>query len=351
LQGRKSPEQSLAFVPYSTNAQGMSRWGGFDFDAHRDDLEQARRFAFDSFRHLLNCEFATILESSGSGGWHVWAISRDFKPVAGWIQLLKAIAREIGAPIQSGICEIFPPDTLSRGFGKGLRAPGAWNPATQTLSEIWWENASELIATLPTCVSGKAWRIGESAPFSLSTSPTMKDTTLSLSPFADLIKEIESFRIQRPATRRELLATMIGTIFHQVSRSLAEQVARAQFAEKNVATNADEKEHMEDFGKLWSGLEKQWLDNLSLVEREKLEQLTTDSELAAFRIIRSYAVKARQDGAPDFPIARDNLGKRLGITGRGGGLLRQKFVDLAIIAQTAPYKPNLAAARFRWIAG
>jgi hypothetical protein len=71
------------------------------------------------------------LESSGSG-WHVWAISPDFKPIAHWIRLLKGIARDIGAPIEIGACEIYPPDTLSRGFGKGMRAPGAFNPGTNT---------------------------------------------------------------------------------------------------------------------------------------------------------------------------------------------------------------------------
>ena len=120
VQGRKTPEKSLAFVPYSTNAEQMSRWGGFDFDAHGGELERARRFAFDAWQLLLNCESATILETSGSGGWHVWAVARDFKPVAHWIRLLKGIARDIGAPIESGVCEIFPPDTLSRGFGKGM---------------------------------------------------------------------------------------------------------------------------------------------------------------------------------------------------------------------------------------
>ena len=168
LQGRKTPETSLAFVPYSTDAEQRSRWGGFDFDAHDGDAERARRLAFAAFRHLLNCESATILESSGSGGWHVWAIAPDFKPVAHWVRLLKGIARDIGAPVESGICEVFPPDTLSRGFGRGLRAPGAWNPGTNTLSEIHWQNADGLIAGLPPRVSGKRARIGKRAFFTLT---------------------------------------------------------------------------------------------------------------------------------------------------------------------------------------
>lgn len=355
VQGRKAPERSLAFVPYSTNAEQMSRWGGFDFDAHDGDAERARRLAFDAFRHLLNCESATILESSGSGGWHVWAIAPDFKPVAHWIRLLKGIARNIGAPVESGVCEIFPPDTLSRGFGKGLRAPGAWNPGTNTLSEIFWQNTDALIAGLPPCVSGKSRRIGELASSYSDASPIEKKTSLflplplSLSALGKLIGGAESFRISKTATRREKLKAMLGTAFHQVSRIVAEQMARAQFAEKTVGTNAAEAEHLTDFAEIWAWMESLWLESLADAERERFAQLVTDAERGAFRIFRSYARKAAQDAAPDFPIVRDNLGERVGITGEGAGLLRRKFARLGIIAQTVPYVPNKAAARFRWL--
>jgi UTP:GlnB (protein PII) uridylyltransferase len=64
------------------------------------------------------------------------------------------------------------------------------------------------------------------------------------------------------------------------------------------------------------------------VEQEKFAQLVTGAERAAFRIVRNFANKARHDRAMDFPIVRDNLGKRLGITGRRAGELRQEFVRL-----------------------
>lgn len=352
-QGRKTPHKSLAFVPYSTNAAQMSRWGGFDFDAHDGDAERARRLAFDAFRNLLNCESATILESSGSSGWHVWAIAPDFKPVAHWIRLLKGIARDIGASVESGVCEIFPPDTLSRGFGKGLRAPGGWNPGTNALSEIHWQNADALIARLPLCVSGKRRRIEEVAVSLSDASPIEKKTSLylplSFSAFGKLIGGAESFRISTTATRREKLKGMVSTAFHQVSRTVAEQMARAQFAEKIVTTNADEAEHSKDFASLWSGLENPWLASLADVERERFRQLSTDAERGAFRIIRSYARKAASDGNADFPVARDNLGERVGISGNGAGQLRAKFARLGIMEQTVPYVPNKAAARFRWL--
>lgn len=351
VQGRKTPDKSLAFVPYSTNAEQMSRWGGFDFDAHGGEQERARGFAFEAWRLLLNCEAATILESSGSGGWHVWAVAADFKPVSHWIRLLKGIASDIGAPIASGVCEIFPPDSLSRGFGKGMRAPGAWNPATNSLSEIWWQNADGLIAGLPP-LSAKPLRIGEVAKSFSVASPIENEPSLSFASFSSLgklIGGVESLRISQPATRHAKLASLVGTAFHQVSRAMAERLTRAQFAEKTVSTNANETEHLTEFAALWDGLEKAWLADLNEPEREKLARLLTDAERAAFRIIRSYGRKAAQDGAPDFPVGRDNLSERIGISGEGAGQLRMKFIKQGIIALTVAYKPNIAAARYRWL--
>jgi hypothetical protein len=70
-----------------------------------------------------------------------------------------------------------------------------------------------------------------------------------------------------------------------------------------------------------------------------------------FRDCRELATpeQGRTWFAQDFPIACDSLGCRLGITGRGAGALWLKFVRLAIIRQTAVYKPNLTAARYCWL--
>jgi hypothetical protein len=131
----------LAFVPYSTNEMQESRWGGIDFDAHDGNGDRARKLAFGAFRILVNTDgLCVILETSGSGGWHVWAVSPDFHGTAEWICLLKSVVEAIGTVIASGVCEIFPPDSLPTRFGKGMRAPGCWNPGTDTFSEIVWEN-------------------------------------------------------------------------------------------------------------------------------------------------------------------------------------------------------------------
>jgi len=149
-----SPKSRLAFVPYSTNERQESRWGGLDFDAHSGETERAREMAFAAFRVLLNAPgLAVILETSGSGGWHVWAVSPDFHDTREWIRLLKSVAGKIGVPVVSGVCEIFPPDSLPSRFGKGMRAPGCWNPGTDSCSEIVWENCR---TSLESVLSGKS---------------------------------------------------------------------------------------------------------------------------------------------------------------------------------------------------
>ena len=123
----------------------------------------------------------------------------------------------------------------------------------------------------------------------------------------------------------------------------------AQFHSRTVPTKASEQEHLASFNKLWFGLSQSWEGTLSKTEREKFQQLETENERDAFRIIRSFARKAKQDGVTDFPIARDNLAERLGVTGNGAAWIRDKLVKLGVIVRTADYVPNKFAARFAWL--
>ena len=89
--------------------------------------------------------------------------------------------------------------------------------------------------------------------------------------------------------------------------------------------------------------------NGELKDVGRFAQTNVEAERGAFRIIRSYAHKAAEDDAPDFPIVCENLGARLGITLQGASRMRQKFVRLGILAQTVAYRANVAAARYRWL--
>jgi hypothetical protein len=346
----KSPMRRIAFVPYSTNERQQSRWGGMDFDAHHvGQAERARELAFAAFRLLLNQpDLAVILETSGSGGWHVWAISMEFHDIHEWIRLLKSVASHIGTTISAGVCEIFPPDSLPSRFGKGMRAPGCWNPATDTFSEIYWENTHTSLGS----VLSRKLKIDTLNGKDLENHFLDKRNKYLSLPLsyreADLLRRLG---INLPNTRNMQLSSLVGEVFHQVSHKVARQLAEAQFRAKTVSTRASESEHMASFESLWNGLANGWEATLSVAERNLFATLETENERDAFRIVRSYARNAKKEGMTDFPIVRDNLGERLGITGNGAAWIRDKFVKLGVIAKTANYVPNKFAARFKWIVG
>jgi hypothetical protein len=342
-----SPKSRLAFVPYSTNDRQQSRWGGMDFDAHNGESGRARELALAAFRLLLNVpDVAVILETSGSGGWHVWAISPDFHDTREWIRLLKSVASTIGTVITDGVCEIFPPDSLPSRFGKGMRAPGCWNPSTDTCSQIVWENAH---TSLESVLSGKS----KTTPLNCNGLEVhFPDKERSISFSASSYHEVELLQklgITATGTRNKKLGSLVGELFHQVGRDMARRLATAQFRTKTAPTQATESGHLASFEKHWAGLAEKWTATLSATERKILTQLETENERDAFRIVRSYARKAKHDGAADFPIVRDNLAERLGITGNGAAGIRDKLARLGVIKKTANYVPNKFAARFKWL--
>ena len=252
---------------------------------------------------LLNApDLAVILEMSGSGGWHVWAISPDFHETQEWIKLLKSVVATIGTTVAAGVCEIFPPDSLPSRYGKGMRAPGCWNPGTDDFSQIVWENCR---TSLESVLSGKSKisplnRNGLESHFP----DTKKEDSFSVSLYRES-ELLQKLGISVTGTRNEKLSSLVGEVFHQVGRGMAQRLAVQQFRTKMATTKADEVEHMASFEKLWAGLADKWAATLSAAEREIFTRLETENERDAFRIVQSYARKAEQDGAADFPIVRD----------------------------------------------
>jgi hypothetical protein len=320
--------------------------GGMDFDAHHGESGRARELALAAFRVLLNAPgLAVILETSGSGGWHVWTIALDFHDTREWIRMLKSVADTIGAPVTAGVCEIFPPDSLPSRFGKGMRAPGCWNPGTDTCSQIVWENCR---TSLESVLSGKS----KIAPLNCKDlqvhfPDTKKETSFSV-PLYREAELLQRLGITATGTRNGKLGTLVGMAFHQTGYTVARRLAEAQFRTKTAPTKASEAEHLESFEKHWTGLAEKWNATLSAAEREIFTRLETENERDAFRIVRSFARKAVQDGAADFPVVRDSLAERLGVTGKGAAWIRDKLAKLGIIAKTADYVPNKFAARYKW---
>jgi hypothetical protein len=256
------------------------------------------------------------------------------------------VASSIGTVIADGVCEIFPPDSLPSRYGKGQRAPGCWNPRTGQFSEIVWEN------TRPSLDSVLSRKSKARALISNGLPSHFPDTKKEVSFSAALYREdelLQKLGINAASVRNGQLSSLVGEVFHQVGHEMARRLAETQFRKKTVTTKADETEHMASFENLWRGMAEKWSATLTAAERDKLEQLETENERDAFRIIRSYARRAQEDGAADFPIVRDNLAERLGITGNGAAGIRDKLVRLGILKKTSDYIPNKAAARFKWL--
>jgi hypothetical protein len=336
-------DKPLAFVPYATNPQGMTRWAAFDFDAHDGNVERARRYALAAFERLQSTQHFLMLESSGRGGWHVWLINRDFQPVSYWNLLLGGIARDIGAPIQAGVCEIFPPDSMTGTAKKAVRAPGTWNPTSQTLSEIHFSTVEELIPLLPDSVSGKRG-------YSLSeTALIEKQISFSSAPLSTLLsvigKDGSEFSIPHQGCRHDLLKAMVGQIYFQVSVRVGEAAALAQFRERRGG-QTPEAEHLKEFQELWQGMTARWLAELTEQERVRFDTLEHPTDRDAFRIVWSFNRLAKAQGETEFPICRDNFAARLGLTPNAGGNAIRRLCDAGIIRKTKPRVTNVRCARY-----
>jgi hypothetical protein len=124
-----APSQKTGIGFYPSNQQGQSRWGAMDFDAHDGDSLRARGLAFAAHDALAaQLDYQLILTTSGSDGWHLFVFQRNFRDCRDWVSLLRRVAGHIGTEIRPGVCEIFPAQHVEGSLGRGIRAPGTWNP-------------------------------------------------------------------------------------------------------------------------------------------------------------------------------------------------------------------------------
>jgi hypothetical protein len=336
-----APDKKTTFVPYSQNSEGLSRWGCLDFDAHDGDHARAQRHAFDAWQFLLNSDLTVIIEATG-GGWHLWCIAKEFRSVRDWTLFLRGVAKAIEATVKPGICEVFPDDTGAR-HGKGVRAPGSWNPSTDSLNLILWENSEVLLSSLIRPI-GKPGNPSE-----------VRFTDKKSNDFYRYPEWERSwkrqFAIEQNQSRHQKLLGLVGAVFHKISRKQALVLAEAQYAEATVATRADQAEHAREFAEMWDDLVQRWQCELTTAENGKFARLKIESEKDAFRIIRNFALMAQERNLPDFPVALYNLAQRLDMTPPGAAKLLGRFVEGGILKRTAYAVIHRSATRFAWQVG
>jgi hypothetical protein len=288
ITGKAKAPASIAFYP--TNTEQKTRWGGMDFDAHDGNFTRAHDLALKAFTVLYRQPqlFVCLATSAGDAersGFHLFVFSRELYPCEDWTRLLKQVAAQIGAPIQDGVCEIFPNET--RGLCKPLRALGSWNPKTGDCGLIFHESVTQCIATLPCGEDKKSialYLLGEPRGKDYPSSPSSEFFRGEHGEWATL------FAISAASTRHQKLTKLVGTAFFRASKTVARKNAELQYREATPAPAATLAEHLEEFDQAWDGMQRRWIAKLSPAAREKFERLTTDIEHEAFRILRNWAI-------------------------------------------------------------
>ena len=344
ITGRARHKVSIGFYPW--NCQGESRWAAIDFDAHGDGADRAKTFAVAAFQVLRKYpQLSLILATSGSEGWHLFVFSQDFHSVEDWVRLLKRIVDSIGADVKSGICEIFPNETRHGSRPHAIRAPGTWNPKTNRLGAIFFTSVAPFFQK-----RGKK----EGSSFLYHSTDGANASQLNDSGSRSFYcggyqNWLEQFAITEASTRHGQLRALVYCIFRQVSHQCARGIADVQYQGARVQPNATLAEHLEEFEELWNWMTNQWHVELSDVEQKVFSKLKSESERDLFRILKNFARHAATKKETDFPFSIQHVAHRLALSFQYVSKLRQRFVDSSIIVETAPFRTNRSAARFRWV--
>jgi len=105
--------------------------------------------------------------------------------------------------------------------GKGMRAPGCWNPGTDKHNEIVWENCR---ISLESVLSGKSKVASLNCNELESHFPdTKKETSFSVSLYRET-ELLHKLGITATATRNAKLSGLVGEVFHQVGRDVGQRL-------------------------------------------------------------------------------------------------------------------------------
>ena len=340
---REQCRRPITVAVYSTNREGMSRWGALDFDSHGGDVQQELRagtWARKCWQALLNQAPCVIFEHSGRG-WHTWLVWKDFKSISWIYGILEKAAVDVGCTLGEGDCEILPPRS-PEGLGKAMRLPGTYNPNTGRCSEIIDENVRE------SEVLGKVYVNFGKAPEGELTN-RKRSISSELTPYRQWAEKwSKQFAITSRSTRNHKLVELTGTIYHQVGLEMAELLVGLQFDERQITTSADRHEHMVQFKSAWNGLNKKFEASLHPQERAFYLTLTRQGQRDKFRIIVSFARYAKEQGSDCFPISIESVAHRVGETIKGVSKFRDLLVGSGLLTQVESYRPGLKCGSYKW---
>ena len=335
ITGRARERTGIGFYPSDPDSQTC--WGAIDFDAHDGNAERARRWAFAAldFLQQLRPDLYFILTTSGSEGWHLFAIAEYLRSIESWTLLLKQVVAGIGAQLESGLCEIFPDELRSGSLPRGIRAPGTWNPKTDQVGLIAFSSVEGL--------SSEIERRKEESPFLYHSSHPGK--TLHLNDRKTFYSGGKAdwqrqFAVLHRGTRHQRLTELVAAAFRQAGHDVVRRNAEMQFLASRVAMNATLADHLQEFEESWDWMEKQWWAELPDAEKSCFETLPLTIERELFRLLLNFAQYAPTQGRPDFPFSIQSVGDRLGKSPQHISNLRRRFATNGLITETSPAAPT-----------
>jgi hypothetical protein len=354
ITGKAKAKTAIGFYP--SNPEKKSRWAAIDFDAHNGEHEQARKRSLQAFSLLANKpELYLILCASGNG-YHLFICTRELHPIGEWIVLLKQVCEWIGVPIADGTCEIFPNERAeSQQTGKGIRAPGTWNPKTGTCSLIEAETVSPLLETLPRTWSSGVGKVNHSFPRNNGTLSLHKSTntyflTAHSGSTESLVEALLArYPVNRKGTRNGILMHLIGDLIHMFGHEAAERIVEEHYSRNQQSIRSPLDEHLREFATAWNGMRKKLVESFSPEEQRAFHALGSEHQREGFLIVRAFAGAAAHNGEKDFAISRASLANRLSITPPGAADVIRKLCEFEVIAQTRSYVRHKSPARFCWL--
>jgi hypothetical protein len=349
-------ERKTSMGLYPKNQDNESTWGALDFDAHSGGDELAKARSIRAFSLLLEYRDRYLILSASGRGYHVFIFAREPRPVSEWTHLLKDTCESVGAPIQDGICEMFPDEhTEKQEVGRAIRVPGSLNPSTGEVELIMADTIRPLLDHLVAKEKPSKSPLLKATPFykrNLSEIKEADNFSYSVNGFWSastqrLIKQsILKYPIKEKSTRNGVLLKLAGELFHKFGRELSERIVRQHYDLYKKSVTTPLRDHMREFAASWNLFLSKAIKSLSASEREKFDQLRTEPQREAFMLIRSFSHLTK---GGDFQIAQRSLADRLSVTQPGAGCVIFKLVQVRAIEKTVDALVNSTSARYRWL--
>ena len=354
ITGKAKRKTSMGLYP--KNKANESTWGALDFDAHEHGQDElAKNRAIRAFTLMLEYRDRYLILSASGRGYHVFILANEPRPVAEWTHLLKDTCESIDAPIQDGVCEMFPNDrTANQEVGRAIRVPGSLNPSTGEIGLILADTIRPLLDHLER--QERALKSATLTSNSLAPRELVRDKEVNnysyqhKGGFASastqrLIDEVlAKYPITKKGTRHGVLVKLIGELSHKFGLQLSERIVEKHYElyRDNVTTGLDD--HMREFRNAWRSFRKKKEKQMTDAERVRFDKLQTEPQREAFLLCRSFAALKKE-----FPLSQASLADRVGVTQQGAGYVIEKLISVGAIEKTANAKTNRKSAYYKWM--